>query len=462
MPEEGRRLHDTDLGKETDATHRGREQMDTRLSRIAEVARTRPKERLTSLAHLLDKQMLWDSHLELPADKATGIDEVTKAEYEINLEANLEDLVARMKRQAYKPQPSRRTYIPKDEKNLRPLGIPAYEDKIVQKAMSKILNAIYEQRFLNHSFGFRPGRNQHQALRELDRIIMRQPMRYVVDADIKGFFNHVDHDWLMKFLAHDIADPNLLRLIRRFLKAGIIENGTFEETTEGTPQGGLISPILGNVYLHYALDLWFEMEVKRRLCKGKAAMVRFADDFVCCFEREEDAKAFYAELVGRLKQFNLSIAEEKTKIIRFGKGSESENDQDGRRKPGTFDFLGFRHTWGKGKSGKYRLLRKTSAKKFRTKVKAFADYIRRNRHMKEQELVAEVSAKLNGHYQYYGVSDNITGIQAYYRAVLFLIRKWRNRRGQKRSFTIEKFEKFVKRSRLPLPKIKVNLFASKV
>ncbi|XID90424.1 group II intron reverse transcriptase/maturase [Paenibacillaceae bacterium WGS1546] len=462
MPEEGRRLHDTDLGKETDAAHRGREQMDTKLSRIVEVAKTRPKERFTSLSHLLDKQMLWDCHLELPADKATGIDEVTKAEYEKNLEANLEDLVARMKRQAYKPQPSRRTYIPKDEKNLRPLGIPAYEDKIVQKAMCKVLNAIYEQKFLNSSYGFRPGRNQHQALRELDRIIMRQPIRYVVDADIKGFFNHVDHDWLMKFLAHDIADPNFLRLIRRFLKAGIIEDGTFEETTEGTPQGGLISPILGNVYLHYALDLWFEIEVKRSLCKGKAAMVRFADDFVCCFEYEEDAKAFYTELVERLKKFNLSIAEEKTKIIRFGRGSENEGDKGGRRKPGTFDFLGFRHIWGKGKSGKYRLLRKTSPKKFRTRVKAFKDYIRRNRHMKEQELVKAVRMKLNGHYQYYGVSDNFKGILAYYRAVLFLIRKWRNRRGQKLSFTIEKFEMFVKRSQFPLPNIKVNLFANKV
>lgn len=272
MPEEGRGLHDTDLGKETFTTHRGRVQIDTRLSRIAEVAKTRPKERFTSLAHVLDKQTLWDCHLELPADKATGVDEVTKAEYEENLEANLDELVARMKRQAYKPQPSRRTYIPKDEKNLRPLGIPAYEDKIVQKALNKVLNAIYEQKFLDCSYGFRPGRSQHQALRALDSIIMGQPIRYVVDADIKGFFNHVDHDWLMKFLEHDIADPNFLRMIRRFLKAGIMEDGKFEETHEGTPQGGLISPILGNVYLHYVLDLWFEVHVKKHLCKGKATL----------------------------------------------------------------------------------------------------------------------------------------------------------------------------------------------
>ena len=436
--------------------------METRLSRIAEIAKTKPKERFTSLAHLLDKQMLWDSHLELEANKATGIDGVTKAAYEANLEANLDDLVARMKRQAYKPQPSRRTYIPKDEKSQRPLGIPAYEDKIVQKGMCKILNAIYEQKFLNSSYGFRPGRGQHQALRELDRILMGQPIRYVVDADIKGFFNHVDHEWLMKFLEHDIADPNFLRLIRRFLKAGIIEAGVYEETQEGTPQGGLISPICGNVYLHYVLDLWFEVQVKGRLCRGAAVMVRFADDFVCGFEREEDAQTFYQELIERLKKFNLSVAEEKTKIIRFGRGSERESGKEGRGKPGTFDFLGFRHIWGKGKSGKYRLLRKTSPKKFRTRVKEFKTFIQRNRHMREDELVEAVRRKLNGHYQYYGVSDNSRGVQAYYGAVLYLIRKWRNRRSQKRTFTIEKINEFLKRNPLPLPKIKVNLFASKV
>ncbi|MEF3303265.1 group II intron reverse transcriptase/maturase [Paenibacillus sp. GYB003] len=436
--------------------------MDTRLPRIAEVAKTRPKERFTSLAHLLDKQMLWDCYPELPADKATGIDEVTKAEYGKNLEANLDELTTRMRRQAYKPQPSRRTYIPKGEKELRPLGIPAFEDKIVQKAMCRIVSAIYEQKFLNNSFGFRPGRNQHQALRELDSIIMRQPIRYVVDADIKGVFNHVDHGWLMKFLEQDIADPNFLRLTRRFLKAGIMENGSFEETDEGTPQGGLISPILANVYLHYVLDLWFETYVKRRLCKGKASMVRFADDFVCCIEREEDARSFYTELVERLKRFNLSIAEEKTKIIRFGRGSESECGREGRRKPGTIDFLGLRHIWGKGKSGRYRLRRKTSPKKLRARVKEFTDWIRRNRHMQEKELVEAIRRKLMGHYQYYGVSDNISGIQSYYQAVLYLTRKWRNRRSQKRSFTIEKFNLFLSRNPLPQPKIKVNLYSSKV
>ncbi len=438
------------------------EQMETQLSRIAEVAKTRPKERFTSLAHLLNKQMLRDCHLELPAKKATGVDQVTKAAYEANLEANLDDLVTRMKRQAYKPQASRRTYIPKDEKSQRPLGIPAYEDKIVQKAMYKVLSAIYEQKFLDTSYGFRPGRNQHQALKALDEIVMRQPMRYVVDADIKGFFNHVDHDWLMKFLAHDIADPNFLRLIGRFLKAGIMEDGKYEETEKGTPQGGLISPILGNVYLHYVLDLWFEKYVKGKMCEGKAEMVRFADDFVCCFEREQEARAFYGELVERLSAFNLSIAEEKTRIIRFGRGSESESERERHGKPGTFDFLGFRHMWGKGKSGKYRLLRKTSPKKFRMRVKEFSIWARKNRHLPEEEFVKKVRAKLRGHYQYYGISDNYEGIMSYYRKVERMIQKWRNRRSQKQTFSIEKFKLFIARNPLPQPRIMVNLFGDVV
>lgn len=434
--------------------------MDTKLARIAEFIKTRPKERLTSLAHLLDKPMLRECHMELPAHKAVGVDGVAKAEYGVNLEANLDDLVSRMKRQAYKPQASRRTYIPKDEKGKRPLGIPAYEDKIVQRAMSKVLTTIYEQKFLPVSYGFRPERSQHMALKELDQLIMRQPIHYVVDVDIKGFFNHVNHEWLRTFLEHDIADPNFLRLIWRFLKAGVMEDGMMEVTEEGTPQGGIISPILANVYLHYVLDLWFEHYVKRRLCKGKAGMVRFADDFVCCFEKEEDAQAFYTELVERLGRFHLAIAEEKTKIIRFGHGSEAVCKQASLRKPETFDFLGFRHYWGKGKSGKYRLLRKTSPKKFRMRIKEFKRWAQENRHKEEEEFVKAVRRKLQGHYQYYGVSDNYKGIYSYYEAILHMVWKWRNRRSQKRSFTWDKFKLFLIRNPMPQPEIRVNLFRS--
>lgn len=433
--------------------------METKLTRIAEIARAKPKERFTSLAHLLDKQMLWDCHLELPANKATGIDKVTKAAYEQKLEENLDDLLARLKRKGYRPQASRRTYIPKDEKSKRPLGIPSYEDKIVQRGMNRILQAIYEQDFMNFSYGFRPGRGQHDALRELDQVIMGNPVYYVVDADIRGFFNHVDHKWLMEFLKHRIADPTLLLYINRFLKAGIIEDGKYEETVEGTPQGGLISPVLANVYLHYALDLWFEKAVKRR-CKGYAGMVRYADDFVCCFERKEDADGFYTTLIERLGKFGLEIAEEKTKIIRFGRRAEIECKNLGLKKPQTFDFLGFTHYWGKGKTGRYRLMRKTSAKKFNTRTKEFKMWMRANRHMTEDDLVITIRRKLNGHYNYYGVSDNYRSLLQYYNTVLYLIRKWRGRRSQKGRVTFEKFQLFLERKPLPLPQIRVNLFAS--
>lgn len=434
-------------------------QVETKLARIAEIARAKPNERFTSLAHLLDKQMLWDCHLELEANKATGIDGMTKATYEENLEDHLNDLLARLKRQGYRPQASRRTYIPKDEKSMRPLGIPSYEDKIVQKAMSKILQAIYEEDFKDFSYGFRPGRSQHDALRALDQMMMTQPIHYVVDADIRGFFNHVDHEWMMKFLEHRIADPNLLRLINKFLKAGIVEEGVLESTDEGTPQGGVISPILSNIYLHYALDSWFDVTV-RRMCKGEVGIVRFADDFVCGFEYEEDANRFYQALVERLGKFKLEIAEEKTKIIRFGRGAEVACKQVGLKKPSTFDFLGFTHYWGRGKSKHYRLMRKTSLKKFKTKVKDFKLWIRRNRHMAEAELVKAIRSKLLGHYRYYGVSDNAKGLAMYLDRVKRMTLKWRNRRSQKRSFTEEKFQLFLIRNPFPKPKIYVKLFGN--
>ena len=434
--------------------------MQTKLARIAEIAKAKPKERFTSLAHLLDKQALWSCHMELPADKATGVDGMTKAAYEKDLEANLDDLVERLKRKAYRPQPSRRTYIPKDEKSKRPLGIPAYEDKIVQRGLNQILQAIYEQDFLPFSYGFRPGRGQHDALRELDRIIMGNPVRYVVDADIRGFFNHVDHDWMMEFLKVRIADPTILRYIRRFLKAGIMENGIYEETEEGTPQGGIVSPILANIYLHYTLDLWFEVKVKREMCKGYAGMVRFADDFVCCFEHKEDAERFYPALVERLRKFKLEVAEEKTKIIRFGRGAEVECKSLGLKKPQTFDFLGLTHLWGKGRNGKHRLMRKTSAKKFKTRVKEFNLWAKANRHLPERDFVETVRRKLIGHYNYYGVSDNYRSINKYRELVIKLIQKWRSRRSQRGRMTWEKMKLFLARNPLPTPTIRVCLYAS--
>lgn len=256
--------------------------METKLARIAEIAKNEPKERFTSLYHLLNVELLRQGHEELDPNKAVGVDRMTKEKYEENLELNLRDVVERLKRKGYHPQPARRVYIPKDEKGKRPLGIPAHEDKIVQSALKKLLQPIYEQDFLPFSYGFRPRRSCHDALDQLELILHRRPIHWIVDADISGFFNHVNHEWMIKFLEVRIGDPNILRLIQRMLKAGIEEEGNLEPSEEGTPQGSIISPLLANVYLHYALDLWFEKRIKKQ-CRGEAEIIRYTDDFVCCF-----------------------------------------------------------------------------------------------------------------------------------------------------------------------------------
>ena len=266
----------------------------------------------------VNQEALIEQHKKQEKNKATGIDNVGKMDYEENLKENTGKLIDRMKSMSYKPQEVKRVYIPKNGNDeLRPLGIPAYEDRLVQGAMSDVLNEIYEHIFLDCSYGFRPNRDCHQAIKKLDEIIMKKNINYVVDADIKGFFNNVNHKWLVKFLELTIQDPKFIQYIVRFLKSGIMENMQHYESDKGTPQGGLISPILANVYLHYVLDLWFELYIKIK-SKGRAYLIRYADDFVCCFEKEEDARMFYAELKDRLKKFDLELAEDKSRIIPFG------------------------------------------------------------------------------------------------------------------------------------------------
>lgn len=431
--------------------------METKLARIAEMANADPKLRFTSIGHFIDAPALVESHRAMETGKATGVDGVTKETYEANLEANVESLVMRLKQKSYKPQPARRTYIPKDEKSMRPLGIPAYEDKLVQHALKNVLEAIYEQDFMDFSYGFRPKRSMHGALKTLNEIIERGKINYVVDADIKGFFNHVDHEWLMKFLDLRIGDPNIHRLIRRMLKAGIQEDGEFEPTEEGTPQGSVASPILANVYLHYVLDIWFAMAVKK-YCRGQAEIVRFADDFVCCFQYKEDAERFYAALRTRLNKFNLSIAEEKTKIIEFGRFAENNRKKSGEGKPETFNFLGFTHYCSKSHKGAFRVKRKTSGKKFKQKVKAMKTWIKVNRHMEQKAFLKTLRAKLTGHYRYYGITDNFERIYAYYDITINLMFKWLNRRSQKKSFSKERFFEVLTDFKLPRPRIYVNIY----
>jgi group II intron reverse transcriptase/maturase len=430
--------------------------MITELARITEIAKAKPKECFTSLAHLIDETSIKVCSMETDGKKATGVDKVTKEEYEENLDANVADLVARMKRQAYKPQAVRRVYIPKPGTDKqRPLGIPAYEDKLVQAALAKILNAIYEVDFLDCSYGFRPGRGCHDALKALNRIIEQGSVNYIVDADIKGFFNHVDHEWLLKFLKLRIADPNILRLISRFLKAGVVDAGIKYDTPEGTPQGGVVSPVLGNIYLHYALDLWFYLVVRKN-CRGRAYMVRYCDDFVCCFQYKEDARAFYQALIPRLAKFNLDIADEKTRIIAFGR--KAEETKQGGGKPDTFDFLGFTHYCGKGRKGQFRVKRKTSAKKFRASLLRCKEWLKQNRTLPAVELMDKMRVKMLGHYRYYGMTDNSRTLELFYWESMKLLFKWLNRRSQRRSLSFDKFKLFLARYPLPNPKIYVNIY----
>jgi len=431
--------------------------VSTKLEEIAKVAKLRPTEKFTSLAHLINEEMVITCHEEMEKGKAVGVDEVTKEEYAKDLQRNAKDLIERMKRNAYRPQPVRRVYIPKagsDKK--RPLGIPAYEDKLVQAALAKILSAIYEQQFMDSSFGFRPNRSCHDALKVLNEILHRRPINYVVDVDIKGFFDNVDHKWMMEFIKHRIEDPNILRLIGKFLKAGVLEAGVRYDTPEGTPQGGPISPILANIYLHYVVDLWFEKKMRKQY-KGAAYMIRYADDKVYCFEHKEEAEAFYKILQERLEKFGLEIAEDKSKIIAFGRKVGSKT----KGKPGTFDFLGFTHYCSKSQNGKVRVKRKTSRKKYKASLLKAKEWIRNNRHLPKDILIKELNRKLKGYYNYYGVTDNTPMLKKYEDEVKRMLFKYLNRRSQRKSYQWDKFQLFMKKYPLEKPRVKVSIFELK-
>ena len=432
--------------------------METKLLRIAELAKSDPKMKFTSLAHLLNVQSLIQCHHELPNNKATGVNGTTKEQYAESLEENIMDLTSRLRSKSYRPIPVRRMYIPKLNSNKRrPLGIPEHEDKIVQKGIAKVLNAIYENDFLDCSFGFRPNRNCHDALKILNFYIEKRLVSYVVDVDIKGFFDNVDHKWMMEFLKHRITDPNLLRIISRFLRGGYMEESRRYKTDKGTPQGGVISPILANVYLHYVLDLWFE-KVVRKQCEGQAYMVRYADDFVCCFQHKREAIQFYESLKLRLKKFNLEIAEDKTKVIPFGRFAENNAKRTGNGKPATFDFLGFTHYCGKSKQGKFRVKRKSSRKKVYGKLKESKEWLKSNRNKNIHLIMERFRRSLVGYYNYYCITDNSQTVNDFKEKIEILLFKWLNRRSQRKSFTWDKFRLFLQMFPLPKPRIRVNIY----
>lgn len=438
---------------------RNREMVATKLQRIAEKARREFNCRFTSLFHLMNVEMLRECFRELRKDAAAGIDKVTKKEYGQNLEENLKALVEKLHRMSYIPLPVRRVYIPKAGSNKkRPLGIPALEDKLVQAGLARILSAIYEEDFIDDSYGFRPGRGCHDALRALSKEVEGGCVHYIVDADIKGFFDNVDHEWLMKFLGHRIADKRVLRYVKRFLKAGIMEEGAVIASDKGTPQGGIVSPILANIYLHYGLDLWF-VRVFQKGCRGQSRMIRYADDFVVCFERENEAIRFRRELDERLSMFGLEISPEKTKTIEFGPFADAKAKRRGG-KAATFDFLGFTHYCSRTRNGRrFRMKRVTSRKKFTAKLVMFRDWFKANRTLPTADLMATVASKLRGHYAYYGVTDNSPGIDRFTHEVYCLLFKWLNRRGKRGCMNWEKLNLFLKKYPLPCPRITVNLFA---
>lgn len=429
--------------------------MESAYERIAWQAKEHKK--VQTLIHYVNKQNLYEEHRLQHKGKAKGIDGMGKEAYEENLEANIDNLLTRMKSFSYRPQAVRRTYIPKaGSGKMRPLGIPAYEDKLVQGVMRKVLNQIYEGKFYNFSYGFREGKSCHQAIREINQIIMTKKVNFIVDADIKGFFDNVDHGWLMRFLEHDIADKNFLRYIKRFLKAGIMEDMQYYESDKGTPQGGLISPVCANVYLHYVLDMWFAKAVKQ-WCKGEAHIVRYADDFVCMFQYENEAKVFYKELETRLKKFNLELAKDKSKIMRFGRFAK-QHSVDG--KTATFDFLGFTHINGETLTGKYTVLHRTSKKKLTSKKQTVKEWLKVNIHGKPSDTIQRLNRKLVGHYRYYGISGNYEGLLKFYRYIKIAFYKTLTRRSQRAYLTWKRYRMLLEKHPIVEPKIYVNIWSA--
>jgi len=429
----------------------------TKLALISERARKEPKLQFTSLAHLLDAGFLRECYFELGRDRASGIDGVSWQEYGEQLDENLEDLVDRMKVKRYHPQPAKRVYIPKNDHEKRPLGLPSLEDKIVQKGIARILEAIYEVDFLDCSYGFRPNRGCHQALNAVDKTIMTNPINHVIEADIKGFFDNVSHTWMIEFLQVRIKDPSFLLLIRRFLKAGYMDAGIFVLTERGTPQGGNLSPALSNVFLHYVLDLWFEKKIKSQI-RGVCYMVRYADDFICMVQYHDDARYIEQALRERFAKFGLELHPEKTRIISFGR-YERENGERQNRRTNTFDFLGFTHYCDTSRKGKFIVGRKTSRKKFRMKCTEMNDWLRKIRNYKKaKEWWPTLQAKLRGHYQYYGVSGNMRTLQRFYFLTVRMTLKWLNRRSQRKSFSWKRFYEYLEHYPLPRPHIAHNFY----
>lgn len=403
--------------------------------------------KLQTIMHYVNRETLIKQHEKQQAGKASGIDGITKEEYEENLEVNIENLLTRMKRFSYRPKPVRKTYIPKSNGKLRGLGIPCYEDKLVQGSMADVLNEIYENIFFDFSYGFRPKKNCHQAISQINWLLMTKKVNYILDADIKGFFDNIDHDIMIMFLEHEIEDKNFLRYVRRFLKSGILEDYKYYESDKGTPQGGLISPILANVYLHYVLDNWFNF-IKKSF-KGEMYLIRYADDFVVMFQYEDEARKFYNMLIERMHKFKLELAEDKTRVLPFGrfKGTKEE-----------FNFLGFTFSNGKAINGKYRPNIKTNKKKLKQKFEVAKKWLHDKMHEPILEVGISIRKKIIGHYAYYGINGNYSSLLKYYKYLKYTWYNTLRKRGQKNKIKYLDFLRIWNYLDIPTPKIYVNIW----
>jgi RNA-directed DNA polymerase len=422
--------------------------ISTRIQRIAELARNKPERSFRSIHHAIDIEWLREAHRRTRKDGSVGVDGQTAADYGAHLEANLQGLLDRFKTGTYRAPNLRRAHIPKDGGKTRPIGIPTFEDKVLQTAVRMLMEAIYEQDFRDYSYGFRPGRSAHDALQVVWERVMSMDGAWVVEVDIESFFDTLDHGHLREFLDRRVTDGVLRRVIHKWLQAGVLEEGRVYHPTGGTPQGGAISPLLANVYLHEVLDTWFAREVHPRL-RGRNTLVRYADDFVVICEREDDARRVLEVLPKRFGRYGLRLHPDKTRLVRF----ERPSGRDGKR-PETFDFLGFTHHWGKSRRGIPIVKRKTSRSRLRRALRRVWLWCRTHRHDPLSEQRAALAAKLLGHYGYFGITGNQRGLESFRRGVLRAFRAWLDRRGGRRRMGWGRFWRLIEA--YPLPSTKVT------
>jgi RNA-directed DNA polymerase len=433
---------------------------EDKLILIAKKAREQPRLQFISLIHLMNVEYLKGCYHLLKRGKAAGIDGRTLESYtEAEMYQAIEETVRLMKRKRYQPQRVRRVAIDKENGKKRMLGIPTVIDKVIQLGMTRILEAIYEQTFLPVSFGYRKGRGAHEAIKEINHMVMQKKVNWIVEADIQGFFDHIEHGWMLRCLEERIKDPNFKQLIGKFLKAGVMqEDGNHAASAEGTPQGGIISPILANIYLHYVLDLWFTRREQKHL-KGYAQLVRYADDFLVGVQHRTEAERIRQDLADRLKTFGLRLADEKTKVIEFGRFAKENCQKRGKRKPDTFDFLGFTHYCTRTGDGRFMVGIRTSRKRITRALVSMNTWLKGVRNLTTTEEIWEkLGQKLVGHYNYYGVSGNFVALKRYYGKVRVLTLQWMNRRSRKKSWSWEGFEKYLTAYPLPEPKLTYAIY----